>query len=358
MIGTDLNLDLPTLSDTYSVALAKTTTALQEIEDSIADKATAAALNITTALSFNGNHLTDVGGVLLVAGNTPTSAGSLYYTDGKFYLRDATGIIQLTSAGAINVAGVGGIGGDYGGSNPASVVFDDASGEFRFTEEAGVYADVRVDDVILVGTSGTVRLGVDPVLSGNRTVLFEALPSSGVSMMVYDASDSSIKDGAITRCTGTQLFTGINASADLTVGGDFKHADRSRMLPLTGAEIKTSTGTGMNVTALQVSNVSAGPVGAWWQTLPLRMGDRIKSFVVLVNKPTTSSLSVKLHKTDGFTLTSDIATQATTASGNVAVILTLGTPQVIAVDEMWFIEVTLPTSGDTLKRCRVTWDRP
>src|ERR1700685_1224715 len=132
MIGTNLNLVLPLLTDTMATIVAKTATALSAIEVSIADQATVSAINIASAFTINRNQLTNVAGTTYVDGNNPTAAGSVYYHSNEVYLVDGHGPIKLTSVGAINVSGIGGIGGDYGGLNPALESYNLASGQYRF----------------------------------------------------------------------------------------------------------------------------------------------------------------------------------------------------------------------------------
>src|SRR5690349_12466118 len=124
MIGTDPGLDLPALSDTMAQMVAKTRQALADLADSIADKATPAAININSALSFQGNQATNVASVTLVDGGFATGEGSIYYHNGSFYAVDGSAAVKLTDSGNINITATGAIGGDYGGGNPATVTFD------------------------------------------------------------------------------------------------------------------------------------------------------------------------------------------------------------------------------------------
>src|ERR1043165_3553208 len=190
MIGTDLNLDLPSLSDTLVVAMGKVIQCFSDIEDSIADKATPAGLDITTSLSFGGNPITSLGYATFADGNNPTAAGSAYYDSGDFYLFTAAGAVRLTASGGVNAAGIGGIGGDYGGANPALVEYDDAPGEFIFTEDTGVYADLVCDDVVLWNNAGTfkTRLTAHPTLAASYTVTLPAAVPSETTQVRMDSS--------------------------------------------------------------------------------------------------------------------------------------------------------------------------
>lgn len=194
MPGVDLDLDLPSLSDPLSTIVSKLVTAVSTIEDDLADRVTAGELDLDTTVSLNGNPLTNVGGVRLLGGES-TVVGTLYM-DEELNIVTTAGVVQLTSNGAINASSIGGIVGDYGGANPAAVTYDDASGEFRFTEAPGTYADIVCDDIKLIGAGGSLRLAVDATLSGAQFLNFKSFPSSGVGLLVYQASDSTLIDGS------------------------------------------------------------------------------------------------------------------------------------------------------------------
>jgi hypothetical protein len=217
MPGVDLNLDLPSLSDNLSDIVSKIVIALAAIEDDLADDVTPSEFNVNTALSLAGNTLTNAGSVLLVSGNVPSAAGSIYYDSGEFYAIDSTGVIQLTDAGNLNAASLGTIGGDFGGANPAQVTYDDASGEYRFTEDTGVYADLVADDVVLMGASGSVRLGVAAGITTARQFLFDDLPTSGITLLAYDSATSTVEDAGNVTLDVDITTTGPVTAATLVV---------------------------------------------------------------------------------------------------------------------------------------------
>ncbi len=272
MPGVDLNLDLPSLSDNFATIVSKMAVALAAIEDDLAALVVPSEININTSLSMAGNALIDTGSLLLVSGNAPTAAGSIYYEDGEFWAIDSTGAIQLTDAGNLNAASLGSIVGDYGGLNPARVTYDNASGEFRFTEETGVYADLVCDDVVLVGTNGSVRLSAGDGITTARQVQIEELPTSGVAGLVYQASDSSLRSGLTVRETGTHLFTNIDVSTSV------KHGTRYvTVAPLNG----TGFSIGWAGSNSLIATVAAAPSTGYFDiTVPLIAGDRLSRVTV------------------------------------------------------------------------------
>lgn len=355
MIGTDPNLDLPDPSgDTFADIVSKLVVALETLGDSVAERATPAALNINTAFNLGGNALTNVTSVQFVEGNNSQTAGSIFFFEGDFYAVDTVGIIKLTDNGAINVASVGGIVGDYGGINPASVYFDDSSEEYRFFDDGstGAYADLVADDVVLKGTNGEIRLSVDDAITTSRTVNFKSLPTSGVSLLVYDPSDNSIKDNAVTAADNQ-----ING-ANIYAGVDYKHGSTFRKQALFGPALVLSN-CGLSATTNLVKLVSSGAGWSWrGPDLPLRSGDRIQTVGVYVSTAVAGDISVYLIKQFNGAETQYIIqtfNPGTTAGSYAAA---MGAPVAIADGETWSVRVDGASSGVHLTSYHYTWDHP
>ncbi len=352
MPGLDLNLDLPTLADTFADIVSKLVVAIDAIETDLAARVTAGELDITTALSMGGAPLINVGGVRL-NGGVSTTVGTIYMDGADLHVVTALGDVQLTAGGAIDVAALGTIGGDYGGANPAAVVYDDTSGEYRFTEETSVWADLVADDLVLHGTAGSVRLGVDDALTGAKTVLFKALPASGVSGMVYNVATTGIEDGAVTRETNTHLFTGIDATVvNATV--DVYFPDRSRTQGLTEAQLVTGTlSHGLDTySPYWVSGTAADAI----VTLSgVCSGDRIKAVLITTDHSHDMGVGTPTCQLYKVTPGSDtlVPTTATTPGGSV--LLTVDTPTVTADGEQYVVR--LLGGPMTYYALRITFDR-
>lgn len=343
MIGTDLNLSLPTLADTYSIAIGKVATALQSIEDSIADRATPTGLNLTANLSLVGNHLTNVGGLILASGNIPVVAGSVYYNGTNFYVRDATGIIQLTAAGAINVAGVGGISGDYGGSNPATASYDEASGEFRFKEESTLYADVRVDDVILMepGASpvDSVRLTAQAMTTSYTVTFPAAVPA--VQSLVQMSPAGAITTGGAT--VDHDITLAANRNFTVSGSGKYKHGTKELYFPVLASLAKTTAGVISQPTDKPVANVPIScvgylpltgvPIDALLRTLTVNTTNNIGT-------GTTFSLAYFDYATNAW-----VNATAETVSGSISKITTLTLVTPIAMSGVGTLWVKVTTNA-------------
>lgn len=349
MIGTSLNLPLPGTGESMTENIARIAAWLEAVNNSLAQKATPAALNINAPLELNGNSLTEVASVQFASGNVSSVAGSFYYYGGAWWLVDQVGAIQVTENGALKATGFGAITGDYGGSNPAAVTYVDANGQYVFTEDTGVYADLVADDLILQGTNGRVQLNVDDALTGDRNINIKTLPTSGVSMLVYNAATSTLEEGATTRATGTQLFTNVGISAP-----DVLHADVELPLSLIGAH---SFAAGGNAVARPYDASRSTGSGTWTfsQHLPLKVGDRLKSVTIRLAKTVATLARIYIYKWDGTSLT-EVAANTTSSSTTVEVTATVSSPTATVSGEHWFFQVEW-SDGNKMDKLRMVYDR-
>lgn len=354
MIGTDLNLTLPEAGQTIATNTARTATCLAALEAAVADKATPAVININAPLEMNGNAITEVSSAVFVSGNLSSTPGSLFYFGGDWYAVDSVGAIQLTDNGAINAAGIGGIVGDYGGVNPAKVSFDDASGEYRFTEDTGVYADLVADDLVLNGSAGSVRFQVDAAITTARTFNVKSLPTSGCSFLVYDSSDNSLKDGATVNVTNNLVST-----ANITAT-EFKHGDKTFSKAF-------GVGAGAIVGALSFGEWFAGPpAGYRWQATSnavvitpifnLRTGWRVKKIKVQGSSSLGSAIVYTVQRYDSSTALTATVTGGFNTTGYMDA--TLDTPYVVQDGDTIYVRISTGSATTDFAEVRVTYDIP
>lgn len=352
MIGTDLNLDLPTLADPMATVVAKIVAALSEIEDSHAEQATPAALNINSNLSFNGNHATNVGGLILADGNAPTSAGSFYYDDGSFYLKDATGIIRLSNAGTIDVTSTGGIGGDYGqGGNPATVTYDDASGQYRFKEDGTTWADVAVDDVLLYETGGTdyVRLSAPASVTSTYTVTFPAAAPGSQLLLQMTSGGTLITSNAIPES--------ISVTGDITASGDLKHGTRTQWYSSYPYRAVTNGSLTTNNAVVFTANDWALKTVA----IQLPVGTRLTGAKAMLSPAAsagTATLQMMKYTLGGGEVGTGAFGSAGYSTSNTLVSVTFDTPYTIAADEIVFFRMDGTIQGPTCAGFALVFDRP
>lgn len=275
MPGVDLNLDLPSLSDSMSDIVAALVVAISTIEDDLSAKVVPAELDINAALSMGGNSLTAVGSVQLMSGNAPTAAGSLYYhTDGEFYMLTSAGAVKVTANGSLNVTAANGIVGDYG-LGPEAVSYDNLSGEYRFTEDTGVWADLVADDLVLNSASGSVRFAVDNAITTARQFILKDIPASGVSALVYNASNSTVESAENQRITN-QLKATI-----LDISGNFRHAEVDYAQGFHDAKATVGSISFGAPSGVELCNMAVGATMVVPITAPMQCGvSRLKKLVI------------------------------------------------------------------------------
>ena len=371
MPGITLNLNLPLLSDTMATMVAKTSIALSAIQDDLAGKINPSEMNINSALDMAGSQLKNTGSLALVAGNIPTLPGSMYYNLGEFYVVDSTGIVRLTSGGALDASSIGAISG-LGGTN-AAVTYDLASTQFRFTSNVGVYADLVARNVILQGSAGSVQIGVDPAINSARQFNIKSLPATGVSLLVYNGSTSTLEDGAVTGVTNT-------LAGSLAIAGSLTAA-----VNVTATDFKI-TGVSQRQVALDpacqnfgTANVSTSPLGVvstttnyiWNQNLSnfIRIGDRVKALHFRWSVKVPGSIVYTLNAWDVTTGTATTLGPAGNPSGSYSdgssgahtFTATLATPYVVDATHILIVTmhgISSSVVGDTMNSCYLDYDHP
>lgn len=364
MPGTDLNLDLPTAADTLADMRAKIVTAIEAIEADLAPRVTAGQLDLTTNVSLGGAALTNVGGVRLVGGES-TEVGTLYIGSDELKVVTSEGTVQLTLNGAINIVAAGTIGGDYGGVNPAAVVYNDVAGEFRFTEDTGIWADLVADDLKLNGTLGSVSIGVDAALSGAKTVNFKSLPAAGIGGLVYDAANTALVDASLNRETSTHLFTAVDMAGDLniaggiTMTGTIKHGDHSQSGPIVYPNVVltlgvvSSNGTKPGITMDASSGVYVYIPAA------LKSTERVKT-ITIGFAALTSPATLYIETMDAIATNLMVVQSAVhnLAAFSASIVLTPTAPFVIPANSGLFVKINTPAGSTDVRpnSWKVTYD--
>lgn len=150
MVGTNLTLDLPALSDPLATSIAKIRAALSQLGTSVSDKVTQGAIAFTDSLDFSGNGAVNVAQTKFIAGTVPTTAGSLYYSAGSLWFRDSTGAVKITDAGSLSTDNSTGFTEDYGQPGiEAAAQYLNSLAKYRFLANAGesTFADIEFSDL-------------------------------------------------------------------------------------------------------------------------------------------------------------------------------------------------------------------
>lgn len=359
MPGVNLNLDLPNVTDTMATMVAKTKAALSAIQDDLAPKVVASELNINSSLSFNGNTLTGLGSATLVSGNVPTAAGSLYYTGGEFYAIDGTGTVKLTNVGQIAVAGVKGIGGDYGNvGNNANVYYDNASGEYRFFDGTGTgYGTLLAKKLVLKNATGfapTFQASASQAANYN-VITPVALPAAAQVVTIDNAGQ--LKDDGV-----------IASNMQLTGTAYIKRGNRTRTLPFMATGMwNFSPGSLPGYTSAASKGCVSLVTGTYFYPIMLEdCLERIQTITVYMST-TTSATAVSIAQSGNTGLTSFLGAIAggggtgSCAAGGIsrAIVLTPTAPAVAATGNIYWLEFVVPaSSGAELYSMDITTDVP
>lgn len=360
MLGSPLDLTLPEADDTMADVVAKTAAALANIEDVLEQRVTPASLNINAALPCGGNQITGVGALTLVPAAVPVASGSVYYSDGEFFLVSPAGTVQVTFEGDLNVGATGTIVGDYGGGNPARVTYDDAAGEYRFTEETNVYADLVADDVVLKSAAGSVRLGVTNDITTARSVLFKEIAGSGVSLFVYDSASSTVEMAETKRVTNNVLLTTLDASGNISAADHKFTALKYKKLQVATGRVVLGTGSYSSAATpvFTVATVDAGISLCELDYYPeLDSGEKLREVKLKLNKTSGGNIEVTIYKVDysgAFTLV-EADTYSTAGVGDLTI--TVADHTALASYEDYLIAITFPAVGDQLRAIGVARTR-
>jgi hypothetical protein len=218
-----MTLDLPTVSTTPGPEWAnKVNAALLAIAEhthATGDgvKVTPTGLNINQDLSAGGNNLTTIRTVRLssqggvVSG--PTDLGCVVNVNGDLYwINNAGTPVQLTTGGAINIASVGTIGGDYGQPGvTASVAYSDTTKTFTFLQDTGEAAELFVGDLNIANAATgalSVSIGADAATASYALILPIAAPAVD-TVLTFDAAGQ----GTFRTISGTSGEVTVTPSA-------------------------------------------------------------------------------------------------------------------------------------------------
>lgn len=194
-----------------------------------------AGLNINADLEFNSKNAIELRSTRFDnQGSLFSSASdnrSIFVFNGEVYFRDNSGNnVKITNAGAVNVSGSNGIGGDYGGANPASVFYTDATDLYSFTTDPGVFANLKYRGLEQTGKTviGAVAVSSSPytITTGasdaNYIILVDTSSSRTVNMpdpttekrvvIVKDGTGQSETNNITLAPNASETFDGVSGN--------------------------------------------------------------------------------------------------------------------------------------------------
>jgi len=211
---------------------------------------TPSGLNINANLPINNNSITNIKSLVLATQTSVATNKSIYSRGVDLYYRDASGNeIQLTAAGSVNVAGVGGF---TGLVSPASATYTLLSETFGFFSDASEFAKVATGDLQIFPRTGASPQAVSFIADAATAAYDLRLPTTApvansfMRMQVGSAAAFVELLGTNNQVTVTQNTSDMTLSLpqDIHTGATPTFAG----LTLTGALSSTSSISGTDAT--------------------------------------------------------------------------------------------------------------
>lgn len=358
-IGQSLGATIPAIGTAGTTYATNINDALTAIVDACeAGVSTSVGLTVDSDVDFDGNGITDASHLGLTnQASQPATAGFAYIYNNEWYLNDGLGNdVRITLNGALDASSVGGIGGDYGGGNPAAVSFNDANSKYTFTTDPGVYAALEFGTARhIAATSGNaVTVKAPDTLAGAYTAIWPpTIPGSGTQLLQITST------GAMS-CTAAPSVTSLTASAAVSGGSvvtaeaDARHAERTIVLNgYSGAE----DGSSCQLVSGVWSTTSTGTIGF---TIALPVGSRLKSVSAFI-RDTASTVNFKVFRYDpsasSVSYTQLGSTQTSAGSTSAQTLTVSGLTDTASTTETFFAQVNFTATGHTCRGISYTYDR-
>lgn len=363
-IGQSLGATIPAIGTAGTTYATNINDALTAIVDACeAGVSTSVGLTVDSDVDFDGNGIADASHLGLTnQASQPTTAGFAYIYNNEWYLNDGLGNdVRITLSGALDASSVGGIGGDYGGGNPAAVSFNDASSKYTFTTDPGVYATLEAGPVRhIASTSGNaVTVKAPDTLAGAYTAIWPpTIPGSGTQLLQITST------GAMS-CTAAPSVTSLTASAAVSGGSvvtaevDIRHAERTVYVPAAAGYpnfgIANWTLAGNSWSSTGANETIAFPI-------PIPVGSRLKSVSAYI-KDNATAMTAKVFKYDpaGASPTgSQVGSTATSSATTAVQTLTVSglTDTAEALESFYMqIEIGSTASGCSVRGISYVFDR-
>lgn len=291
--------------------------------------------------------------------------GRIVYYAGNFYAVTSSGAIQITDGTGLSTTVDGGIGGDYGSPNPASVIFTDSSETYSFFDDIGLgeWAILKAKELHLVDetTARSVRIKPSTSIAATHDLTLPLLPATGPALLTISSAGLI---GLAESANAAAVSSILTFSADPVLATTTKIKHGSRYLQFPGNSFVITTGIN-NVEvpsdgSFVASDTSNG--GTAYYNPPVQRTWRIKTVKVLMGRVGAGTVTMTVTTQDmtgnpNTPVTTDNNTTASTGT-NVSLTVTLATPHVMAANEILRIAVDLPNTGsaNTVKYVEIEYD--
>jgi hypothetical protein len=349
-IGVALGITLPTPGGDVGVWGAELNVQIQTMIDAIeSGVSSAVGFTVTADIAMAGYEFTDCGALFLRNKTTSFAASScLYERDGELWWNDAAGNQdKLTANGALNFGSIGAIGGDFGGANPAAVIFNDAGDKFVFTTDPNKLASMEIGDILLGRAGETspdlITLRCPASLGAAYTLTLPTARPSGTSVLTM--TNAGVLDTTQDLVVDSLLAGDIAGTEVTTIGADIRHGNQT--VALSPFDAVVSTG-GAETASLKLN----GATNTWYREFAASsyclvrllppQGERIKQVRVNVGDVLGSAVTAKIFKAASGTTgarTQVGTTQTTAASGADQTLTFPGLAEDVAANLHYYVEI-------------------
>lgn len=349
-IGDAFTQNVPVVGDSGTQYAADVNEVLTELISRVSSDVPYSALS-GSSLDLDNVPVLDAQYVQLYEqGSAPDTAvtGRLYRYANNLYWVHPSGILQLTNGTSVNVSSAGGFSGDYI-SAAATAKYVDASTRYEFYDDTAgtiwAYTRSRGND-ISAGASSTSYVQLRYGGAGTYTWTYPAtLPASNRSVLVINAS-GQVEDNDATNTVQNDIHL------DPTSNAKIRHGDRVIVIaPTTGSSTASAaynTGGGI---------VCSGTGDTYFGISGLQTNWRVKTLLFRLNKSSAGVTTINFNRTTHSTgVGANLATNTNSTSGVTTLLLTLGTPEVVAVDRYYHVQWTNLAATDSLQSIELTYD--
>ena len=305
-------------------------------------------------LDLDGQSIIDVFGLEFKNSSDAVAAtpGLIRYKDNEWYLVTAAGTVQVTSAGVLNAAAIGGIGGDYG-TGPEDVRFVNASQRYDFWDDfaGNAYGYVRARGFdVNNGAGGANYCRLTYGTAANVTLILPvSVPAANRSVLLVDNAGQISHNAAGTTITN-----------DVYLGNtEIKHT-KERSVVYTFQPDFVALGTFLQSGGFgNAAECTAAPGDVFRHLDGLQVGWRIKSIKVGCKRVLADPANFKLYSQVNTVAPVTHATTADVGTGaNAIVTITPGAPPTVTANTRYAVAVEGAAVTDLLYSIEVVYDVP
>jgi hypothetical protein len=320
---------------------------------------TSVGLTVDSNVDCAGYELQDLGALKLNnKGSSFADSAAIYIRESELWFNDSSGNqVRITLGGSLDATSLGGIGGDYGGGDPAAVVYTAVSSKYVFTQDPGVPASLE---------TGTIRL-LPLSAGGNAISITSPAPGSAYNLTLPSAPPAStslvtMSSVGTLATTRTPSVDTVTASASMTTPTITltdpapRHGEATLHMHASAAQVgNAGTGANMNGQYWTTSDAS----GILYFPVQLAVGERIKSVSVYV-RGSASAITVALMRQSATagTLTSIASGSSSLVAADQTVNLSSLTETMTAGGAYCIqVQFAFAPSGQRVYGARVVYDR-